>query len=253
MKVGIVGLGHVGSAMLELFKEKAVCYDKYKKIGSKDEINSCEVVFVCVPTPQNEDGSCNTLAVEEVLSWLKVDTIVLRSTVPVGFTKKANEKYQSNIIFQPEYYGETTAHPFADLSNRPWITLGGENPQKAIEAYQEVYNSSVEIVLVDSSTAELAKYMENAFYALKVSFCNEFYDIAKSFNIDYNLLREVWLKDPRINRSHTFVFPAKRGYSGSCLPKDISSISYQAKQNKVDVTLIDAVRQKNKLYNPDLK
>lgn len=254
MRVGIVGCGHVGSAMKGLFKN-AYMYDKYKKIGNKRIINQCDVAFVCVPTPQKEDGSCDTSPVDEVLSWLQTDLIIIRSTVPVGYTKEKSRNHRSHIVFQPEYYGETVDHPFADLTSRKWLTFGGtdEACSKAIQVYQTVYNADIQICCVDSNTAELAKYMENCFLALKVTFCNEFYDIARNFNVDYNKLREAWTLDPRIGRSHTFVYPDKRGYAGSCLPKDISSMVYQAKSMGLDTTLLDGVRKKNKLYRPDVK
>lgn len=254
MKVGIIGCGHVGSAMKELFKD-AYVYDKYKKIGDKKIINECDVAFVCVPTPQNEDGSCDTSCVDEVLDWLSTDLIIIRSTIPVGYTQEKSKQYKSHIVFQPEYYGETVDHPFADLTTRRWLTFGGtdEACSKAIQVYQTVYNSDVQICCVDSNTAELAKYMENSFLALKVTFCNEFYDIASKFNVDYNKLREAWLLDPRIGRSHTFVYPKERGYAGSCLPKDISAIVYQSKEMGVDTTLLDAVKNKNKIYRQDEK
>lgn len=254
MKIGIVGIGHVGNAMKDLFKD-AVLYDNNKKIGSKNKINKCDAVFVCVPTPQNEDGSCDTSMVDEVLSWLDVDLIILRSTVPIGYTEGKAKELKSDIVFQPEYYGETVDHPFANLSERTWITLGGTKKaiSKACEVYQTVYNSNVHICCVDAKTAELAKYMENCYLATKVTFCNEFYDIAKMFDISYDELREVWTMDPRIGRSHTFVYPQNRGYSGSCLSKDISALVYQAKKHGVDTTLMDGVRDKNKMYHPDIK
>ena len=115
MKTGIVGYGHVGKAMHKLFKE-AVIYDKYLELGSREEINSCDIVFVCVPTPQKKGGYCDTSAVEEVIQWVESKAIVLRSTVYVGFTDEMSKKYNKEIIFQPEYYGETVAHPFADLN-----------------------------------------------------------------------------------------------------------------------------------------
>ena len=254
MKIGIVGLGHVGTAMKELFKD-AVVYDKYKNIGSMQEINTCDAAFVCVPTPQSDDGSCDTSTVDEVLSELRTGVIILRSTVPVGYTERVSAGHPSDIVFQPEYYGETVDHPFADLRARHWLTFGGEQQgiSKAIRVYQTVYNSDVQICCVDSRTAELAKYMENCFLALKVTFCNEFYDIAQSMNVNYDMLREAWTLDPRIGRSHTFVYPDSRGYAGSCLPKDISATVYQAKQLGVDTTLLESVREKNKIYRPDVR
>ena len=98
MKIGIVGYGHVGRAMHTLFKDANI-YDKYLGIGNKVDINKCDTVFVCVPTPQRKDGGCDTGAVEEVIGWLRVGLIILRSTVYVGFTDKMIEKYNKEIVF----------------------------------------------------------------------------------------------------------------------------------------------------------
>ena len=92
MKIGIVGYGHVGKAMFELFKDAEV-YDKFLGMGAQEELNLCDTVFICVPTPPKSNGECDTSAVEEVLSWLNVPLIIIRSTVPVGFTDKMREKY----------------------------------------------------------------------------------------------------------------------------------------------------------------
>ena len=75
-------------------------------------------------------------------------------------------------------------------------------------------------------------YMENCYLATKVVFCNEFYDFAKKVGVDYNKLRETWLLDPRIGRSHTFVYDDNRGFGGSCLPKDTSAFVEQGKKLK---------------------
>lgn len=259
MKVGIVGEGHVGGIMHQLFPD-AVIYDEPKGIGTKEEINECDYVFVCVPTPQAEDGHCDTSIVDDVLSWLDpVEAIIIRSTVPVGYTDKAvrkrlpfnSELDNYNIVFQPEYYGETIAHPFANPHNRSWITLGGEPyaTRKVAYLYQTVFTSELIINQVDADTAELAKYMENSFYSVKVTFCNQFYDLANELGIDYNQLRETWLLDPRISRSHTFVYPDNRGYGGSCLPKDTAAIIYQGDQVGVDMKLLKATEEINRRYH----
>lgn len=247
MNIGIVGYGHVGKIMKELLPQ-AIVYDEPKKLGYRNEINECDIAFVCVPTPQGKGGRCDTSIVEDVLSWIETDVTVLRSTVPVGFTKTMMYKLNKNIVFQPEYYGETKNHPFGDPRNRSWITLGGNEigTQKVAELYQSVFTSDLIINQVDSDVAELAKYMENSFLATKVTFCNEFYDIAKALCIDYNKVRETWLLDPRIGRSHTFVYPDNRGYGGSCLPKDTAAIIYTALENGVNPTLLKAVDSTNK-------
>ncbi len=102
MKIGIVGYGHVGQAMHQLFKD-AVIFDLHKNIGSMADINSCHTAFICVPTPMNADGSCHTDVVEDVIKKCECHLLILRSTVPVGFTRKMVEKYQKHIVFQPEY------------------------------------------------------------------------------------------------------------------------------------------------------
>ena len=249
MKIGIIGVGHVGTAMSLLFKD-ALLYDKYKKIGSMEEINTCDAAFVCVPTPMAEDGSCDTSIVEEVIQDCRCPLLILRSTVRIGFTREMVKKYNKRIVFQPEYYGETVAHPFVDLSDRSWLSFGGdqESIDIAIRVYQTVINSNVRIFQADSDTVEMAKYMENAYLATKVIFCNEMFDICEKFGIPYNKAREIWIADPRIGSSHTFVYEDNRGFGGSCLPKDTSSLAKQAKEAGVDATLLNAVIQKNKRY-----
>lgn len=249
MKIGIVGFGHVGGAMHELFKD-AIIYDKFKRIGSKEEINTCNATFVCVPTPMMKDGSCDTTAVDEVLAWCESKVIILRSTVRVGYTREMANKLHKNIVFQPEYYGETVAHPFANLSDRSWLSFGGtrEAIDLAIDAYKNVINSNVRIYQAPSDEVELAKYMENAFLATKVIFINEMYDVCKKLGLNYNQVREIWTADPRIGTSHTFIYKDNRGYGGSCLPKDISALHQLEKEKGIDDTLINAVIEKNKKY-----
>ena len=248
MKIGIIGYGHVGKAMHALFK-KAVIYDKYLGVGTPEEINSCDATFVCVPTPQSKDGHCDTSAVEEVIQWVQSKVIILRSTVYVGFTDEMCKKYNKEIVFQPEYYGETVAHPFADLNNRQWLVFGGRKKgiDLAIRTYQQVINSNIRIYQCDAKDAEMAKYMENAFLAMKVIFCNEMFDIAKALGANYNQVREIWTADPRVGTSHTFVYEDKRGFGGSCLPKDIASIIAQSEDKNQDCTLLKSVVKKNSI------
>lgn len=245
-EIAIIGYGHVGKNMKKLFSE-AIVYDEPKKIGKKSEVNKCGISFICVPTPEGEGGICDTSVVEDVLSWLTTEVIVLRSTVPVGFTDAMRKRWNKRILFQPEYYGETTRHPFAEPQNPGWITLGGRTEDAAVVAnvYKKVFNSELRIHYCDAKTAEMAKYMENSFLATKVIFCNQFYDLARKFEINYDILRETWLMDPRIGRSHTFVYEDERGYGGSCLPKDIASIISQAEEKKVNLSLLKEVRSAN--------
>jgi UDP-glucose 6-dehydrogenase len=87
--------------------------------------------------------------------------------------------------------------------------------------------------------------MENAYLALKVSFCNEFYELATRLQVDYEELRELWLLDPRIGRSHTFVFPDKRGFGGRCLPKDLEAVVRIAEDVDYQPALLTEVMRTN--------
>jgi len=247
MRVGIIGVGAVGAAMAELFPG-AVTYDEPKKIGSRAEINACDVVFVSVPTPRAPDGSCDVSIVEDVVRWVAAPTIVIRSTVSVGTTRRLAETYGKDVLFQPEYGpAETPDHPFNDLRNIRWIILGGERApaERALRAWQSVYSSDITVRLTTYEAAELAKYMENAYLSMKVTFCNEFYDIAEKVGVPYDELRELWLMDPRMGRSHTWVLPDKRGFGGKCLPKDLDALIALAEQAGADPSLLRQVRETN--------
>jgi UDPglucose 6-dehydrogenase len=247
VKVGIVGLGAVGKGIASLFPD-AVHYDEPKGIGTRADINKCDVVFVCVPTPPAIGGRCDTSIVEEVVGWLDGPLGIIRSTVAVGTTRRLVEKYGTPLVFQPEYGpAETPDHPFSDLRKIRWIILGGDraHTKRAARAWQDAYSSDVTIMLTSYEAAELCKYMENAFLATKLTFCNEFFDLATAVGVDYEELRELWLQDPRIGRSHTFVYPDNRGFAGRCLPKDLDAVIAIGADVGVDVRLLQAVATKN--------
>lgn len=250
MKVGIVGAGAVGNGIAELFPSHEL-YDEPKGIGTRDAINACDIAFVCVPTPSGPEGSCDTSIVEGVVRWLETPTIVIRSTVSVGTSRRLATAYRKDVVFQPEYGpAETPDHPFNDLRNIRWIILGGEvDPAKRVlRAWQDVYNSDIAVRLTSWEAAELAKYMENAFLALKVTFCNEFFEIAGRLGVGYDELRELWLMDPRMGRSHTWVLPDKRGFGGKCLPKDLDAIIRTAEGAGHDPALLRQVMRSNAVF-----
>jgi UDPglucose 6-dehydrogenase len=252
-KVAIIGFGHVGNCMHQLFPD-AVIYDEPKEIGTREEVNKCDFAFICVPTPKAKDGSCDTSIVDDVLSWVNPkQVIVIRSTVPVGYTSNKYRDSGKHIVFQPEYYGETVNHPFQNPFNRNWITLGGFpwDTEKVAQLYETIFTADLVVNQVSCSVAEMAKYMENSFFSVKVTFCNQFYDLCQTMGINYTAVKEAWLSDPRISRSHTQVYPDNRGYGGSCLPKDTAAIIYQGDQVGVDMVLLKATEEINRGYCND--
>jgi UDPglucose 6-dehydrogenase len=243
----IVGYGDVGHALHGLFPQ-AVLYDEPLGIGSRDAVNACRFAFVAVPTPSGPRGECDVSVVEGVVGWLETDYIVIVSTIAPGTTERLVRETGKRIVFQPAYGpGETPEHPFSNLTRMRWLILGGERAHTipVADLYKTVYNAETAIWQTSARTAELAKYMENAFLALKVTFCNEFYDIASVLGVDYNELRELWLLDPRMGRSHTFVYPEGRGYGGKCLPKDVSALIEAASGHGYQPSLLTAMAQTN--------
>ncbi|MCX6797486.1 MAG: hypothetical protein NTX98_03370, partial [Candidatus Doudnabacteria bacterium] len=165
-------------------------------------------------------------AVEQTLEWLNTQLVIIRSTIKPGTTDRLQELYpEKHIVFQPEYAGETIAHPMLDESSATFLIFGGvqKDCSKAVEVYQTVYNSSVKILFLKPIEAEIVKYMENTAIAGMVTLVNEYYNICQVFGADYNMVREAFLADPRMSRYFTFVYPNKRGFEGRCLLKDLNA------------------------------
>lgn len=221
--VGIVGVGIVGNHLKSLFLQSS-CYDIHIELykRNKDLINNSEFAFIAVNTPSLKNGQCDISQVEDVLSWLDSDYICIKSTIPPGTTDALSKKYHKKICFSPEYQGET----IHTLSNPDFVILGGDKEvtTKFAQLFQYTNNASLKIFQTDTKTAELCKYMENSYLAMKVIFANEFYRIAKILGVNYNELRELWLLDSRINRSHTFVFEDEPYYDSKCFNKDLPAL-----------------------------
>ena len=259
--IGIVGQGFVGQAVREGFKNfyDIETYDKYKQ-STCDSIqqlcNRVEIIFVCVPTPMNSDGSCNTTIVDEVIenisNFSNHHIAVVKSTLPPGKTEAYNQKYKNlNIIFNPEFL--TEANFLNDFKNQNRIILGGPRPASTVikNLYTKVF-PNVLVIKTGSSTAEMVKYFTNCFLATKVSFSNEIREICEKKSIDYDKVVEYSLHDTRLGKSH-FASPGpdlKYGFGGSCLPKDINALIHIAKQMGLNPSVLEGAWKKNLEVRP---
>jgi len=244
MNVKIYGLGWVGKSMKSMFPD-AIVDDPSLGLNPTEV---CDVAFVCVPTPNLEDGSLDSSIVESVVARAKEDLIVIRSTVMPGVTAKLASKYNKRIVFQPEYLGETVDHPMINQKQRQFIILGGTDSavRQIIELYQDVYNANVTIRQTDSYTAEVIKLTENRAIAFKVGQCQELYDACISSGVNYNTVREaVYGDDPRFNLWFTFVYPEKRGFLSKCIPKDVYGWEAWAESLGVTTELTSALLSYN--------
>lgn len=246
MRTLIVGYGMVGHNLYrELEKLQPDVYDKYKtESNTKDPNIKYDIAFICTDTPYNENGVCDLSQVEAAIQETNADIYVIKSTVLPKTTEKFVEKYNKKIVFSPEYYGGTQhCNNFAFN----FTILGGnkEWSRKVIQALQNVYDARHRFYMVDSTTAELTKYMENSFLATKVAFCIQFYEIAKNLGINYEEVRELFILDPRVNASHTFVYEEHPYYSTHCLNKDVPAIAYSQ-----DAELLKSVIEFNNKRKP---
>lgn len=227
MKTLIVGYGVVGHNLhKDLAKLEPDVYDKYKtESNTKDPNIKYDIAFICTDTPYNEKGVCDLSQVEAAIQETNADIYVIKSTVLPKTTKRFAEKYGKKIIFSPEYYGGTQ---HCNNFVFDFTILGGEKEwcRKVVQALQNVYDARHRFYMTDSTTAELTKYMENSFLATKVSFCHQFYDIANNLGVSYEELRELFVLDPRVNPSHTFVYDDHPYWSSHCLNKDVPAIAY---------------------------
>lgn len=246
-KIGIVGMGVVGSAMSGAIKG-AVTYDKYKKIGSIGEINSCDVIFVCVPTPYSEKVGCDISEVEEVFSRIKgKKIIVIKSTVLPGTTESMQKKYpQHKVLFSPEFLRAKTAK--ADALSPDRQIIGYTSKSKGVaRSILRVLPAAPFVRVVRASEAEMVKYFGNTFLASKVIFANQIYDLCKKLGINYNLVKECAGADSRIGTSHLDIFhDGHRGYGGHCFPKDVGAFIKLADKERVDASFLKTVQNINK-------
>lgn len=234
--VGIVGQGFVGKALKERFSKfyPVNTYDKFlpelSSHGSLEELaDVSDVVFVCVPTPMKSSGSCDTSIVEQVCSDIVRagnPIIAIKSTITPGTTEDLNKKLRTKkIVFNPEFLTERFAAEDFENTNR--IVLGGhlESTTPLKQFYSHVF-PNVKVIKTESTIAEYVKYLSNCFLAVKVSVANEFAKLCEASGVDYDKVTEYANFDPRLGDTH-WVVPGpdgKRGFGGSCFPKDINSI-----------------------------
>jgi UDPglucose 6-dehydrogenase len=235
--------------MKTLFPEATVKDPILEHSATEEEVNECDVAFICVPTPVIKEDSLDTSIVEECVKWCECPLIVIRSTVNPGTTDYLSKKYEKNIVMQPEYLGETVNHPLTDQKSRPFLIIGGKKKdlRQVIEVYQTVYNANVRIRQVTALEAEIIKLSENRAIAYKVAQCQELYDVCELAGVDYYTIRDaVYGDDPRFNLWWTFVYPENRGVNSKCIPKDVYAWCAWAESLEYDPKITRALLEKNK-------
>lgn len=289
--IGIIGQGFVGTAIREGMKHvyHIETYDKFCKdkstCDSLEELcNKTDVIFLCVPTPMFEDGSCDISIVKgcvkeisEISEHMSIQhTVCLKSTIPPGTTQTL-QSMVSNILLvhQPEFLTEKNANK--DFKDQKFIVVGGEEKARSriVDVYKESF-PNVPITKCSSRESETVKYFINNFLSVKVALAAEFYEICHNADIDYDSVMEIVKKDKRVGDSHWQVpgpmpmdglkpgdvnprlgLKEKNGklyswaFSGSCFCKDINAMISWCKEHNMQSEMLSAAWDKNVRIRPE--
>jgi UDPglucose 6-dehydrogenase len=248
-RVGILGYGWVGKAVHKLFPGALIYDPKEPTRNTLEQVNTfCDVVFICVATPNLPDGSLDTSMVEECVAMSRCPLIVIRSTLNPGTTDRLIKKHGKRIVIQPEYIGESGHHSLLDPRTRDFLIFGGNHKdvEEVIGVYTSAYNANIRIRTVTPYEAEVIKLTENRAIAFKVAQCQELYDACKAADVNYYTVRDaVYGDDPRFDLWFTFVYPNKRGMKSSCIPKDVYAWNAWAESLGYDAKITQKILDRN--------
>jgi len=254
-RIGIIGGGFVGKATSLLSKDHVI-YDLNPDLcvppgATLADVAQCPFIFICVPTPMKNDGSCFLGIVESVIRELRQITEtkpILRSTVPVGTSSTYG------CYFMPEFLTERNwRHDIYHASH--WILGVDEKEDPFSETFQKFLSRARQdgcilndtLYVHSTKEAELIKYFRNCFLATKVAFCNEMYTFCHALSINYETIRSTTVMDKRIGEFHTGVPgpDGKCGYGGTCFPKDMGSLITQFHLQNTACPVLEAAQFRN--------
>jgi GDP-mannose 6-dehydrogenase len=229
-----------------------------------EAVRATDVSLLCVGTPSGSQGSIDLGALERVCTDIgpalrsteRRHTVVVRSTVLPGTTEetvipalerssglKAGRDF--GVAVNPEYLREGSG--VADFDS-PEKTVIGELDPASGDAVADIYGDLADrIFRVPIRVAETAKYVDNAFHALKVGFANEVGALSVEFGIDSHQLMEIFKADRKLNISEAYLTPGFC-FGGSCLPKDLRALVHRAKGSHVDVPILESVLRSNEAH-----
>jgi UDPglucose 6-dehydrogenase len=253
--VGIVGNGFVGNAVYQNLRDKVKCkvfdVDKNRCLNSLDDVIRQDFIFVCLPTPMRTTGECDLSILDDFFEDLPdnlTGTFVIKSTVPIGTTKKYTERH--NVIHNPEFL--TARNAVEDYAKAERNIVGGDS-ELCVDfiSFFEACFPKIPSVIVSSDESEAIKYFSNTFLAYKVAYFNKIFDVCKATGMNYNHVRRGVTADHRIGKSHTQVpgIDNDRGFGGTCFPKDINSLIVQMESHGVNADMLKAVWD----YNQEIR
>ncbi len=265
-KVDLINAGQSPIIEAEIGKiiAEAVRSGRLRATDNQDEaINQTELSFVCVGTPSQANGNLDLTYIRRVCELIgrtlknktARHTVVIRSTVLPGTmrdivipTLEENSGKKAGIEFgvcnNPEFLREGSA--VMDF-NFPPKTVIGQFDRESGELLATLYAKlDAPFVRTDLETAEMVKYVDNSWHALKIGFANEIGNLCKSFGIDAHAVMKIFCQDKKLNISPAYLMPGF-AFGGSCLPKDLRALAYRAKTNDLQLPILSAILPSNEL------
>tara|TARA_E500000318_G_scaffold98212_2_gene99341 strand:+ start:1199 stop:1996 length:798 start_codon:yes stop_codon:yes gene_type:complete len=254
MKVGVIGIGVVGNANKVGFEQlghEVMVHDI--KLGTNiNNVLDTEAVFVCVPTPSAKDGSCDTTIVKSVIMDLNhlgyQGIVAIRSSTVPGFCQSMIDEYTKlKICFVPEFIRER--HSVDDFTKDHSILVIGTEDNTTFNVIKKCHGHYPKHVQqLKPTEAEICKYYMNIYAALRITYANIVYEVAKKFDCDYTAIKDAYVKTGRHADMYLDVDPALRGYGGACLPKDTKAWIRLLKDLNLDYELFETVQEDNKKF-----
>jgi len=255
MKIGIVGLGFVGEAIRQAYEGlfttvTVVDIDPDKSTGTYSDLQDCDAVFVCVPSPSKDTGECDTSILNSVLFMLQnyTNVIISKTTAPPQFYEKMQTVYP-NLVHIPEFLVASRA--FEDYLKETNAIIGGKIAAYRNEA-ERIIKLAQPITMVEHCSigeAAFVKYTINSYLATKVVFMNEMSELAIAHGYRWDAIRMFLAEDNRIGLSHMQV-PGPDGYygfGGMCFPKDTTAWVKYANKLGVQLSVLKSAIKKNVL------
>ncbi len=262
-RIGIIGLGAVGTAVQNGFASKGfevITYDKATDGNMPLDFTETTIAFVCVPTPNHPDGRQDIQNLLDVLNLLLVSQykgiVIIKSTILPGTTQQLQNGYPDlHIVCSPEFLDEDTAIDdflYPDKILIGYTTHNYRFAQRVVGIFRNNWKD-VPIRIVPSSVAEMVKYMTNAYYALLITYANQVYDLCESLYIDYETVKNCFLINKNITPVNFEVFykgKETRGFDGKCLPKDMEALIHFTQDSNIQSPLLETAESiNNKLRN----
>jgi UDPglucose 6-dehydrogenase len=227
MRIGIIGNGVVGRATAKCFPTDLVHdIDPERNRASLDEVLMADLVFVCLPTPQKRgDLDCDTSYLDGFFELAPYDgDYVIRSTVPIGYTKRAAAAYGLNSVCH--FHDFHTARFNDECAGNRLILGSAMGDASRLRTLLASRWPQYDVMCMSSDESEAVKLFQNGFSAAKIALFNEMYMVCAKYGLSWQLVRAALFAGNWINRMHTQVPgpDGKMGFGGACLPKDLANL-----------------------------